>query len=187
MSTPQNENSASINVGQDAPAWLKVNPAWKCAGIQVNPPPGPQEAFDELNRISLLMYGHPCPDPPTGAMAVQLQGLLSGQTAMNAIASLCTEAEFVQLIWGVAVGAAFDHCVQLLGVSGVKAITDCRQGCIDGFFQEYLASGPSARGALDFGWIIASLLSSQPWADLNLSCNAIPAPPPQTEDDDQDV
>ena len=29
------------------------------------------------------------------------------------------------------------------------------------------------RGALDFGWIVASLLNTQQWANLNHDCNAL--------------
>jgi len=173
MTSSKRTEKTTMNAG-DAPAWLGVDPAWKCAGYPVNPSPNQAEAFAKLNDISQLIYGMPCPNPPTGDMALELQELLNGGAAINVIASLSTGSQFVQLIWAVAVGAAFDHCIQVLGIQKVKEIQDLRQGYIDGFFQAYQACSPDAKGALDFGWIIASVLSTQQWANLNHDCNELP-------------
>lgn len=174
MSEWAKETPISVKDAVDAPARLNVGPGWKCSGYSVNPLPDQNQAFNQLDCISQLMYGHPSPNPPTGEMSLQLQELMKGETAMNAIASLCTRPEFVKLIWGIATGAAFDHCVQLLGVQNVQEIQDLRQGYIDLYFNQYLACSSDVQGKLDFGWMIASVLSTQQWASLNLDCNDIP-------------
>jgi hypothetical protein len=101
----ENQSEPHLHGGQESgePAQgVKVVPAWKCAGIIVNPAPDYQTAFNQLDQISRLMYGVPCPDPPTGDLGTQLQALMSGNAAMNVIASLSTRPQFIELIWRVA-------------------------------------------------------------------------------------
>jgi hypothetical protein len=173
----ENQSEPHLPGGQESgvPAQgVKVAPAWKCAGIIVNPAPDYQTAFNQLDQISRLMYGVPCPDPPTGDLGTQLQALMSGNAAMNVIASLSTRPQFIELIWRVAMGAAFDYCVNLLGLQCVQEIQDLKQEKIDQYFQAYQLLFPTLESSIDPGWMIASILSSPEWANLGLDCNQIP-------------
>jgi hypothetical protein len=93
---------------------------------------------------------------------------------MNVIAFLSTGPRFTELVLGVAIGAAFDHCVKILGLQNVQEIQDLKQGYIDLYFQAYKGYFPTLQSSIDPGWMIASILSTPQWASLGLNCNQIP-------------
>ena len=154
---------------------MQLIPAWKCG--QPSNPISQAEALVKLNQVTQVMFGYDASSLSDYSYTTQLEALMQGVSTTGCMASLATGTEFAQQVWQIATGAAFDFCVQMLGIDQSPDAPALKQGMICNYFNP--AVNPNVP-AVNFGWMVSSLIEQQAWIDIDPNCDHLPKPLPAT-------
>jgi hypothetical protein len=160
---------------ESKPRTMQLIPAWKCG--QPSNPISQAEALVKLNQVTQVMFGYDASSLSDYSYTTQLEALMQGVSTTGCMASLATGTEFAQQVWQIATGAAFDFCVQMLGIDQSPDAPALKQGMICNYFNP--AVNPNVP-AVNFGWMVSSLIEQQAWIDIDPNCDHLPKPLPAT-------
>jgi hypothetical protein len=166
---------SSAQNNESKPRTMQLSPAWKCG--QPTNPISQAEALVKLNQVTQVMFGYDASSLSYYSYTTELEALMKGGTTTGCMASLATGTEFAQQVWQIAVGAAFDFCAQVLGIDQSPDAPALKQGMICNYFNPAVNSNVPA---VNFGWMIPSLVQQQAWIDIDPNCDHVPTPLPTT-------
>jgi hypothetical protein len=151
---------------------------WRCGPTVNLVPISEEEALAKLNQITQVLFGSDAASS-LGAYSYndELEALKQGLSTTGCLASLATSTEFATQVWQIAVGAAFDFCAEMLGIDQSPDAPALRQGMICEYFNPSVNSNVTA---MNFGWMVASLVGQQTYIDIDPNCDHLPTPLPST-------